>query len=169
MDLSELLDGTIPVPVNLLGKEITCAVYSSGWKRLTKEQRDSIQPVAEKMEARRRRVEEIEQELKNEVPDDRRPQLEAEVKAARQSDDMIPFARMFVPLMVKDIEADGEPLTFRQKPFPDFISELPDMLLLEITNKVGDALENPSNGEASPNTLPVEAKPVNVQTETTVA
>jgi hypothetical protein len=170
MDLSELLDGTISVPVDLLGKKFTCAVFSAGWSRLTKEQRDSIQPLADSLGANRKRAEEIEKELQHEVPEDRRPQLEAELVGVKQSADMIPFARQFVPLMVKGIDDEGgEPLTFREKPFPEFVPELPDMLLLEITNRVGDALENPSIGEVSPDTLPAEAKPETAQMATTVA
>lgn len=147
MDVSELLDGTEPIEVELAGKTVVCEVYTSGWMaRATLDQLAEIEPLNEDAGNIRTRLDEIAAELQHEVPDDRRPALELELSQLRPKHLKVAarLACAVVPLIVKDATIDGEPFLYNGRPFSECASSLPAFFLMAVMAKAGDVEKNPS-------------------------
>ena len=172
MDYSEIIDATTPVAIELFGKvSAVCHVYTAGWERLTTAQRALVLPLAVKLGVSKKRSDEITAELDQLVPEDRRPALETEQRelGVQSLSETVAFACAFIPLMASGIEVGDSPLTFRGKFYPDYVSDLPERDLIEIANKLGAAMENPSSGETSESISPPEDAPELSQIESIAA
>lgn len=157
-DFASVLDATTPVTVEFLGRELTCYVYTASWQRLTTEQRKAIEPLLKVVTQNRERLAQIEAELGHEVPEERKQGLESEAAALNDASAFVMFSRAIIPAMVHGIDLDGESMTVRGKPFPDYIPDLPDVLVMEIANKIESANANPTDGDPLRDGSPQESE-----------
>lgn len=146
-DLEEILDATVPVPIEFLGAEITLHVFTAGLQRLTKEQRIKFQEINEQKEVADSQVAELEAGLTDDLALDAKFEINSKIRAAKLKVDEVSVARQMLHLLIKGWEKDGEPLTFRQKGFPECIPDLPDSLLMEMASKAVAIWNNPTDGE----------------------
>lgn len=127
-DLADVLDVTEPIECDFLNRKITAHLYTSGPDRLTKEERALFN------------------ELKDVSVDE-----SGNGTGPKAYDVGIDSLRRVLPVVLKGIDLDGSPLTYRGKEFPDNVPLYPDALLVAIGNPVLDAWnkQNPTSGEPS--------------------
>lgn len=151
MNLDEILDVTEPVTVKFMGHDVTAHVYTAGPNKLTREERELIgeandnRPVAD-----------------DQLTGKEKTQREREVYNAG-----VDSVRAILPIIVKNADLDGEPLIYREKPFPENICSFPDALLIEVGNAALDKWNagNPTDGLEQQSGSQPEAIPEQSQAE----
>jgi|SRR5882724_952769 len=145
MDLEEILDATLPVDIEFLGKTITLNVFTAGAGRLTKEQRLAFNHIMERKAERDAKLEGLIAQLET-ASDDDKASLRAQVREAENDVDEVSLAREVLPFIAKGWDEGGKPLTYHDKHFPECVPELPDMLLTLASSAAIGIWMNPTNG-----------------------
>lgn len=152
MDITEILDGTQPVEVELAGQSITCHIYTAGWAvRATLDQLADIEPLNVKTSKLNAKISEIEAELEHNVPEERRTKMEDELDSLRVQHlkTAARFACAVVPLVVKDAEVNGGPFEYQGLSFHECASKLPAAFLMSVMGKAGELESNPTTPDLS--------------------
>jgi hypothetical protein len=161
MDFAALLDVTQPVTVEFMGREIICNVYVAGPARLTRDERERLEEVVKPLVEISSRAKVVEQQLGlPDLTDTRKNELAKELDSLGEQMDVGKLAQTNIPLMVRDFEMDGEPMTWKGEPITHKnIHELPMLFLVTVAAKAKEVWDNPTNGAPSRNGAPATAEP----------
>jgi len=156
MDFAKLLDVTQPVAVEFMGREIICNVFVAGPARLTRDERDRLEAAIKPITEISARAKVVEGQLKMpDLTDERKQGLTAELEDLLTQMDVGGLAQTYIPLMVRDFEMDGEPMTWKGEPITDKnIHELPMLFLVSVATKAKEVWDNPTSGAPLPGGAP---------------